>query len=144
MLSNGVVGCCPQGSTCTGNINAAQITTATITTIVAVQSTTPKTVYQVIGPLTTTTMTTGGGGGGGAIVTVLGGNPKTTPNGNWCTTLTMNGAPEPTWAKIACGTALIVSGAEIVRARSDVMVSLVVFYFVLAGIGLFARTRLRL
>jgi hypothetical protein len=82
MLSNGVVGCCPFGSSCQGTVNAAQVTTIIVTKYVT------STPY----PKSTTTT---------SIV----------PN-RYCSTLVAHGPNLPTTAQGVCGTILIISGAD--------------------------------
>jgi len=125
--SPGLIGCCPSGSTCSGSVNAAAITTVTVqelvtstlapvyvaqTSVVYVQATT--TVQPVYVAQTT-------------AVVVEGGGP-------YCATLTENGPGLPTARPGSCGTILIVSGAERgVRALAVGGVAVVVGLQVVVG-----------
>ncbi|KAF2841854.1 hypothetical protein M501DRAFT_917658, partial [Patellaria atrata CBS 101060] len=81
--SNSLVGCCPNGSICQGNVNAAAISTVTVT--------------QFITPTPTQ-------------VTVAQQPPPA--NGQYCSTLTARGPGLPTTALGECGTILVVNRAE--------------------------------
>lgn len=83
--SNGLIGCCPNGNTCGGTVNVAQITTVTVypqqQTVYAQPPQT--TVYQHPNPV----------------------------QGGFCATITMNGPGLPRAGEGSCGTILIVAGA---------------------------------
>jgi len=126
MLSNGVVGCCPSGGQCEGTVNAAQITTATLTqfltttqypqestTVVAISSETTTTLY----PLGVTTIIEIGGSNTttvlpGIYLTETTGKPSIMSNG-YCSTLTAHGPNLPATAQGACGTILVISRAYV-------------------------------
>lgn len=131
MLSNSVVGCCPSGQSCSG-FNG-QITTLSLTSPPVAAFATA-----VLSILTNTPFNPNGGqsigppnSGGAYIQTISGGNsvggnggvfivgPAGQNGGNGghssnpynfvaCTTMTMVGAPLPTWRQAPCGTMLIV------------------------------------
>ncbi|KAF9700607.1 hypothetical protein EKO04_001445 [Ascochyta lentis] len=82
--SNGLLGCCPSGSTCGGSVNAAQINTVTVQ---AQQYTT----YVQPNP------------------TVVVYNAPNTVQGGFCATITMTGPGLPRAAEGQCGTILLVA-----------------------------------
>ncbi|KAF1829140.1 hypothetical protein BDW02DRAFT_182476 [Decorospora gaudefroyi] len=88
--SNGLIGCCPNGHSCNGAVNVAQVTTVTVypqqeTAIVYAQP--PTTVY----------------------------NHPNPAQGGFCATITMDGPGLPKAEEGACGTILIVAGAPSLR-----------------------------
>ncbi|KAF2092652.1 hypothetical protein NA57DRAFT_49860 [Rhizodiscina lignyota] len=85
MLSNGVVGCCPSGSQCSGNINAAAASTVTVYNS-----------YQV-----TTTATIANQDTNTVPVT------EAAAGGQFCSTLFAKGPNLPTTAQGDCGTILV-------------------------------------
>ncbi|KAJ4989726.1 hypothetical protein SVAN01_04756 [Stagonosporopsis vannaccii] len=89
--SNGLLGCCPAGSTCGGVVNAAAVSTVTIQAQLQttyVQQSTSFVVY----------------------------NAPTTVQGGFCATITMDGPDLPRAAEGQCGTILIVAEAVLVKA----------------------------
>ncbi|KAK5013289.1 hypothetical protein LTR39_003717 [Cryomyces antarcticus] len=105
LASNGVVGCCLNGQTCTGAINGGPTTYLQPATTYYQPYYTPTTVIAV------TTVV----GGGGVVVpqatTVYQqGNPTTQYNG-YCSTLRASGPNLPTTGQGQCGTILIIAGA---------------------------------
>jgi hypothetical protein len=133
MLSNSVVGCCPSGQTCSG-FNGEITTLSMTSSLISASATTAPSI-----PTNTPFNPNGGqsigppNGGGAYIQTIPGGNsvggnggviivgPVSQNGGNGggynqnpynfaaCTTMTMVGAPLPTWKQAPCGTMLIVS-----------------------------------
>ncbi|KAH6633230.1 hypothetical protein C7974DRAFT_167936 [Boeremia exigua] len=82
--SNGLLGCCPAGSTCGGSVNAAAIVTVTVLAqpeTTYIQQPTSFIVY----------------------------NAPTTVQGGFCATITMDGPGLPKAAEGQCGTILIVA-----------------------------------
>ncbi|KAF2674671.1 hypothetical protein BT63DRAFT_449661 [Microthyrium microscopicum] len=137
MMSNGVVGCCAQGSTCGGTVNAAQIQTVTVT------ATAPQTVVQVPGGVITTTVP--GAPANGVYVTTVS-TPKAVVNGGpYCSTQVMAGAPLPTFAAAACGTILILppNAAGALRPSAGTFIAFLMFSLALMTLpGFIARARL--
>lgn len=82
--SNGLLGCCPAGSTCGGVVNAAAVSTVTV-------QAQPQTTY-VQQP-----------------TSVVVYNAPTTVQGGFCATITMDGPDLPRAANGQCGTILIVA-----------------------------------
>lgn len=125
MLSNGVVGCCPSGSTCEGTVNAAQITTVTVTQyLTTTQYSQPPTTVVQIGSMTTSTVVPG------IYVSVSTTNPPIVYNG-YCSTLVANGPDLPTTAQGTCGTILIISRANMQPIGWKLPVLITAFYGVL-------------
>jgi hypothetical protein len=116
MLPNNVVGCCPTGSSCSGSVNQAQVTTVTVTTTV-VQQAINTVAGVVVGPATS----------------------PTTRNGpvynGYCSTLFMHGNPIPTTAAGLCGTILILNEGVAFHAGWRALKYLTAFYGAL-GVGL--------
>jgi len=92
--SNGLIGCCPNGNTCGGTVNVAQVTTVTV---YPQQQT--AIVYANPAPHTT----------------VVNSNPNQV-QGGFCATITMDGPDLPRAAEGNCGTILIVAGAPGLKA----------------------------
>lgn len=84
--SNGLIGCCPSGSTCAGVVNVAQITTVTV------YSSQQQTPVVYVPPAQTTVY-----------------NNPPAQHGGYCQTLTMVGPGLPREAQGQCGTILIVA-----------------------------------
>ncbi|KAF2130653.1 hypothetical protein P153DRAFT_288980 [Dothidotthia symphoricarpi CBS 119687] len=86
--SNGLIGCCPSGSSCGGVVNVAQIATVTVypqeTTVVYAQPS-----------------------------TVVAYNQPTQVQAGFCATITMSGPDLPRAGAGACGTVLIVNGGTL-------------------------------
>lgn len=82
--SNGLLGCCPAGSTCGGVVNAAAVSTVTV-------QAQPQTTY-VQQPTSFVVY-----------------NEPTTVQGGFCATITMDGPDLPRAADGQCGTILIVA-----------------------------------
>ena len=116
-----MVGCCPSGSSCGGNVNVASVSTVTVygaaqvvTTQAYVQPTTTAVVYN---------------------------QPTTTaPAAGFCQTLTMSGPDLPRVTQGACGTILIVNeGMQTVGRLGYVLVgTLSALHFVI-GHAFFAH-----
>ncbi|KAF2036509.1 hypothetical protein EK21DRAFT_95782 [Setomelanomma holmii] len=87
--SNGLIGCCPNGNTCGGSVNVAQITTVTV---YSQQQT--AVVYANPAPHTTVYV-----------------NTQPAQAAGFCATITMSGPDLPRAAQGDCGTILIVAGA---------------------------------
>lgn len=83
--SNGLIGCCPSGSSCGGVVNVAQITTVTV-----YPQPTTATVYA-------------------QPSTVVVYNQPTQVQAGFCATITMSGPDLPRAAQGGCGTVLIVN-----------------------------------
>jgi hypothetical protein len=92
--SNGLIGCCPSGSTCGGIVNAAQVTTVTVypqqQTAIVYANPPPQT-------------------------TVYNNNPNPA-QGGFCATITASGPGLPRAAQGNCGTILIVASASGLKA----------------------------
>jgi hypothetical protein len=117
-----VVGCCPEGKTCSGAVQGWY------------QSTT---VYQ---PPATTVVVAGGGG----IVTNYQAQPQNTkPEGQYgyCSTLTAVGPGLPTTQPGACGTILVVEAEAIKQAVLDRIrsIGLILALHVIGGALLYQR-----
>jgi hypothetical protein len=132
MLTNGVVGCCPAGSACSGTVNQAQITTITVTTTATVQA----------GPQTQTVVQQPAIGGPVFAV----GSTRTSQGSivydGYCSTLYMHGMPLPTTGHGACGTILILNRGAALRPDWSGWSVLVAVYVVLgtgAALGLWRR-----
>lgn len=93
--SNGLIGCCPSGSSCGGTVNVAQVTTVTV---YPQQQT--AVVYANPAPHTT----------------VVVNNQPTQAAAGFCATITMSGPDLPRAAQGDCGTILIVAGAPGLKA----------------------------
>jgi hypothetical protein len=106
MLSNGVVGCCPSGSQCRGTVNAAQITTVTVTQYLTTTQypQAPSTVVQV-GSKTTTTVLPG-------IYVTASTTTSSIAYHGYCSTLIAQGPNLPTTAQGVCGPILLINRAD--------------------------------
>jgi hypothetical protein len=129
MLSNGVVGCCPSGSQCGGTVNAAQITTVTVTQYLTTTQypQTPSTVVQV-GSKTTTVLP-------GIYVTTSTTNPSIAYNG-YCSTLIAHGPDLPTTAQGVCGPILVINRADVRSMGWKLPVLITAFH---GALGLYSR-----
>lgn len=139
-LSDGVVGCCPQGETCSGTVNEAQIQTVTVTQYLTTTQyqQVGTTVVQVGGQSTTTTY---------AGIYVTEGTTTTSHNNiiynGYCSTLTANGPNEPTTAQGGCGTILVINSAD-VRVIGWRLPALIVGFYGALGLYSFFGFRRRL
>ena len=145
MLSNGVVGCCPSGSNCGGTVNAAQITTMTVTQYLTTTQY-PQTPTTAVQYLTTTqypqTPTTVVQIGSQTSTTILSGifvtESATTPSivyNSYCSTLIANGPNLPTTAQGVCGTILVISHADVRPVGWKLPTLIIAFY---GSLGLYS------
>jgi len=100
--TSSLIGCCPPNTSCGGVVNAAAVTTITITSQYVATTVAPvvypSTSYVYVNAYTTTQQA-----GGGVVY-----------NG-YCSTLTANGPGLPTTRQGQCGTILVVNGGDVVR-----------------------------